>query len=41
MLKTELIYRAPWHTRQAARTAIFEYLEGFYNLRRGTLLWVT
>ena len=33
-LKTELLYRASWPTRQAARTAIFEYIEGFYNSRR-------
>lgn len=33
-LKTELIYQASWPTRQAARTAIFEYIEGFYNTRR-------
>jgi putative transposase len=33
-LKTELLYRNSWPTRQAARTAIFEYIEGFYNPRR-------
>ncbi len=33
-LKTELLYRNAWPTRQAARTAIFEYIEGFYNNRR-------
>ena len=33
-LKTELLYRVSWPTRQAARTAIFEYIEGFYNTRR-------
>ena len=33
-LKTELLYRSFWPTRQAARTAIFEYIEGFYNPRR-------
>ena len=33
-LKTELLYRNTWPTRQAARTAIFEYIEGFYNTRR-------
>ena len=33
-LKTELLYRNAWPTRQAARTAIFEYIEGFYNPRR-------
>jgi putative transposase len=34
ILKTELLYRSTWPTRQAARTAIFEYIEGFYNSRR-------
>jgi putative transposase len=33
-LKTELLYRNSWPTRQTARTAIFEYIEGFYNNRR-------
>jgi putative transposase len=33
-LKTELLYRNTWPTRQAARTAIFEYIEGCYNPRR-------
>ena len=33
-LKTELLYRNAWPTRRAARTAIFEYIEGFYNTRR-------
>ena len=33
-LKTELLYRNTWPTRQAAKTAIFEYIEGFYNTRR-------
>jgi putative transposase len=28
-LKTELLYRSTLPTRQAARTAIFEYIEGF------------
>ena len=30
-LKSELLYRNSWATREYARTAIFEYLEGFYN----------
>jgi transposase InsO family protein len=30
----ELLYRNTWPTRRAARTAIFEYIEGFYNSRR-------
>lgn len=32
--KTELVYRERWPTREAARTAIFECLEGFYNRTR-------
>ena len=34
-LKRELIHRHhSWPGRQRARTAIFEYIEGFYNTRR-------
>lgn len=33
-LKRELIHRHSWPSRQMARTAIFEYIEGFYNTRR-------
>ena len=33
-LKLELIHRQSWANRQTARTAIFEYIEGFYNTRR-------
>jgi putative transposase len=33
-LKAELVSRMEFPTRQAARTAIFEYLETFYNTRR-------
>jgi transposase InsO family protein len=33
-LKAELVSRAKFPTRQAAKTAIFEYLETFYNTRR-------
>jgi putative transposase len=33
-LKRELIHRRSWPSRQTARTAIFEYIEGFYNTRR-------
>ncbi len=33
-LKTELLDRRTWPTREAARSAIFEYIEGFYNPRR-------
>ncbi len=33
-LKRELIHRHSWSGRQRARTAIFEYIEGFYNTRR-------
>jgi putative transposase len=33
-LKAELIDRQPWPTRRAARQAIFEWIEVFYNRRR-------
>lgn len=33
-LKNELIYRRQFATRAAARTAIFDYIEGFYNRSR-------
>jgi putative transposase len=33
-LKRELVRRHSWPNRQTARTAIFEYIEGFYNTRR-------
>ena len=33
-IKTELIHRQAWPTRTAARQAIFEYIEGWYNTRR-------
>ncbi len=33
-LKTELLHRRSWPTREAARVAIFEYIECFYNPRR-------
>ena len=33
-LKTELIYRRRFQTRQEAQSAIFTYIEGFYNRRR-------
>jgi transposase InsO family protein len=33
-LKIELVYQVQWQTRAQARTAIFEYLELFYNRRR-------
>ena len=33
-LKEELIYRGSWPTRTAARRAIFEYVEVFYNRQR-------
>ncbi|MFN2638159.1 MAG: integrase core domain-containing protein [Gemmatimonadaceae bacterium] len=37
-LKTELLYRedSSWPRRECARTAIFEYLEGFYNRYPGS-----
>jgi transposase InsO family protein len=33
-LKTELLHRQSWPTRRQARTAIFEYIEAFYNRQR-------
>jgi len=33
-LKLELVYQVQWQSRADARTAIFEYLELFYNRRR-------
>ncbi len=33
-LKAELVDRHRFPTREAARTAIFEYVEGFYNRSR-------
>jgi putative transposase len=33
-LKTELVHRTRFPTREAARRAIFEYIEAFYNRRR-------
>jgi putative transposase len=33
-LKTELLSRHSWATRAEATTAIFDYIEGFYNRRR-------
>lgn len=33
-LKTELVYRTSWRTRDEAETAIFEYIDGWYNTRR-------
>jgi putative transposase len=33
-VKTELLDRGRWSTQEAARVAIFEYLEGFYNRTR-------
>jgi transposase InsO family protein len=33
-LKTELIHRRRWNTREEARAAIFKYLETWYNIQR-------
>ena len=33
-IKKERIYRQSWPTRAAARTTVFEYIEGWYNPRR-------
>ena len=33
-LKAELIWRNTWQTRQQVTTALFQYINGFYNSRR-------
>ena len=33
-LKTELVHRTTFPTREAARRAIFEYVDAFYDRRR-------
>ncbi|MET7952203.1 IS3 family transposase [Micromonospora sp. NPDC005324] len=33
-MKIERLRRQPWPTHQAARQAIFEYIEGWKNTRR-------
>ncbi|MGC1210346.1 MAG: IS3 family transposase [Micromonospora sp.] len=33
-LKTELVYRTSWRTRDEAENAIFAYIDGWYNTRR-------
>jgi transposase InsO family protein len=33
-LKTELVYHEDYLTRQQAKLAVFEYIEGWYNKRR-------
>ena len=33
-LKRELVHRRPWPTRAELKTAVFAYIEGFYNSRR-------
>lgn len=33
-LKRELVHHADWHTREQARSAVFYYLEAWYNRRR-------
>ena len=33
-LKTELVYRQHYHTRAEAKSAIFAYIEGWYNRQR-------
>ena len=37
-LETELVYRRQFQSRQEAQTAIFAYIEGFYNRRRHSTL---
>ena len=33
-LKAEVLWRQNWLTRRQAETAIFQYINGFYNPRR-------
>ena len=33
-IKKELIYRRSWPSKTEARTAVFDYIEAFYNRRR-------
>ncbi|MGW3668933.1 integrase core domain-containing protein [Streptomyces sp. NPDC005141] len=33
-IKRELLDTSSWPSRAAARTAIFDFIEGWYNLRR-------
>ena len=33
-LKAELVWRRNWHTRRSIETALFDYINGFYNPRR-------
>jgi putative transposase len=33
-LKTELVYRTSWRTREEAENALFAYIDGWYNTRR-------
>jgi transposase InsO family protein len=33
-VKTELIHRRVWPTRKAASSALFDYIEGWYDTRR-------
>ena len=33
-VKAELIWRHTWHTRRQVHTALFQYINGFYNPRR-------
>jgi hypothetical protein len=33
-LKNELLHRQPWPSKRAARTAVFEFVEGFHSRQR-------
>ncbi|MBF6168594.1 IS3 family transposase [Streptomyces gardneri] len=33
-LKTELVYRNFWRTREDAENALFSYIDGWYNTQR-------
>jgi transposase InsO family protein len=42
-LKTELVYRQSWRTREEAENALFAYIDGWYNTERiqARLAWLS
>ena len=41
VLKKEEIYTTTYYTFEEAKTALFEYIESFYNRKRRTVLLIT
>ena len=39
-MQIELLDRRAWATRSESATAMFEWIEGFYNRRDATPLWL-